>query len=852
MSNKTVRENRNATVRERQNASATLRKEQTAAGMGGASVSATFQGYRIVRQLPTKGSEADIFVVEKDAAQYILKQYRYGINPKRDILLDIKALSESHPHEFVRLFDTDFDPASGRWYEIQEYVPNGSLQSLMADRSLITGVQQATFFNDVARELADALHALHQNNLLHLDLKPSNILLRSVHPLNLVLIDFGIATALDADMSKKFTQVRGTPMYQSPESYSGGMGRPADWWGLGMILLEIAAGVHPFKGLSNNIIAYAIATEPVPIPENLDAGRKELLCGLLTRDPEKRWSYDQVVRWLSGERSIPQHFETALAMQAQPAGNAGLKPLKFMDRQYQSLAELAAAFLKDEQAWEKGREFLMRGYVKQWLEKNDEFDAIIDMDKVMSGPEEPDEKLFRFAQRFGGDMPFAFGGHLITLQNLLLFAGKVLKRQPVTAMEQKIADSIADGILLSCLDFYKQQGRASETMQDLWLVLKTVEGKSQEQVVKMLDIFMHPKNHDFLLNRSNKKYLSNEKRPSTSSGNMTFQEIAQKISAFEEQERQRLEQEKKEQERKERERKEQERIEQEKRREQERREQERREQERRAQERRRAEERKAQEIRDSVWTNSLGMEFVLIPGGTFWMGSNNVKDAGPCHKVTIARPFYLGKYPVTQAQWEAVMGMMEVRERRGPFGWFGQQNNLIPNNPSHFKGADRPVENVSWNDVQDFIRKLNERENHNRYRLPTEAEWEYACRAGSTGRYCFSDDKSRLKDYAWYKGNSEGRTHPVGQKKPNAWGLYDMHGNVFEWVQDWYGSYGAGAVVDPRGPDAGVLRVLRGGSWRDNAESCRSANRDGHGPDFNISSFGFRLALSPKFRRGPR
>ena len=496
MSDKTVRENQDATVREEQNAAATRREEQASAGSGGVGVGSIFQGYRVVRQLLTKGSEADIFVIEKDAAQYILKLYRYGIKPKKDILLAIKALSESHPHEFVRLFDADFDPASECWYEIQEYVANGSLQILMADRSLLTGAQQATFFNDVAREVADALHALHQNNLLHLDLKPSNILLRSVHPLDLVLIDFGIATALDSDMSKKHTKVRGTPMYQSPESYSGVMGRPADWWGLGMILLEIAAGVHPFRGLSERVISYAIATEPVEIPENLNAGQKELLRGLLTRAPEKRWNYEQVSRWLSGERGIPQHFENFPEVNEQPSSNGtNRNPIKFMGKQYQSLADLAATFLKDEQSWKKGREFLLRGYVKQWLESNKEFDTIVDMDDAMSGTEEPDEKLFRFTQRFGENVPFAFGGHLLTLENLLIFAGKVLKRQPVTAMEQKITDSIENGSLLSCLGFYKQQGQVSKPVQDLGLVLKSLKGKTQEHIVGFLDVCLHPENY---------------------------------------------------------------------------------------------------------------------------------------------------------------------------------------------------------------------------------------------------------------------------------------------------------------------------------------------------------------------
>ena len=496
MSDETVREDQNTTVREEQNAAATRREGQGSAGSGGVGVGSVFLGYRVVRQLPTKGSEADIFVVEKDSEQYILKLYRYGIKPKKDILLAIKALSESHPHEFVRLFEADFDPTSERWYEIQEYVANGSLQTLMADRSLLTGAQQATFFNDVAREVADALHALHQNNLLHLDLKPSNILLRSVHPLDLVLIDFGIATALDSDMSKKVTKMRGTPMYQSPESYSGVMGRPADWWGLGMILLEIAAGVHPFRGLSERVISYAIATEPMEIPENLNAGQKELLRGLLTRTPEKRWSYEQVARWLTGERGIPQHFENFPGVNEKlPSNGAARNPIKFMGKQYQNLADLAAAFLKDEQSWKKGREFLLRGYVKQWLESNKEFDTIVDMDDTMSGTEDPDEKLFRFTQRFGENMPFAFGGHLLTLENLLIFAGKVLKREPVMAMEQKIADSIANGVLLSCLNFYEQQGQTSGTVQDLGLVLESLKGKTQEHIVGFLDVCLHPENY---------------------------------------------------------------------------------------------------------------------------------------------------------------------------------------------------------------------------------------------------------------------------------------------------------------------------------------------------------------------
>jgi formylglycine-generating enzyme required for sulfatase activity len=234
----------------------------------------------------------------------------------------------------------------------------------------------------------------------------------------------------------------------------------------------------------------------------------------------------------------------------------------------------------------------------------------------------------------------------------------------------------------------------------------------------------------------------------------------------------------------------------------------------------------------SLWRNSIGMEFVLISAGSFMMGSDKEKclyvfgDETPQHRVTISKPFYLGKYAVTQAQWKVVMG----------------------NKPSHFAGRDNPVENVSWYDAQEFIKRLNAQEGHNRNRLPTEAEWEYAARAGTASAYFFGDDADSLESYAWYDKNSVRTSHPVGQKEANAWGLYDMHGNVREWVQDWYERwyYSVSPGCDPECPTIGSARVLRGGSWDYGARSCRSANRDHDTPDLRSFNLGFRLALSPE------
>jgi formylglycine-generating enzyme required for sulfatase activity len=220
--------------------------------------------------------------------------------------------------------------------------------------------------------------------------------------------------------------------------------------------------------------------------------------------------------------------------------------------------------------------------------------------------------------------------------------------------------------------------------------------------------------------------------------------------------------------------------------------------------------------------SGVTMELRLIPAGTFTMGSKLDTAEQPPHKVTVRRSFYMGIYSVTQAQYKAVMS----------------------ENPSCFPGDNKPVENVTWFDANNFCQKISSL-NSKRVVLPSEAMWEYACKAGSKGHYCYNDKRELLADYGWYDRNSSSCSHDVGRLKPNKFGLYDMHGNVLEWCGDeWHEDYENAPADERYWPSNDSFRIFRGGSWYSNADRCRAEFRDGFSPNNHCNNLGFRVAVS--------
>jgi tetratricopeptide (TPR) repeat protein/serine/threonine protein kinase len=396
----------------------------------------SFHEFHLVRQFPAAGGEADIWLVSRDRRYYILKLYRLGIDPKLEVLEKVSTISNKNPKHLIRIFRYGFDDETKRWYEIQEYARNGSLKDLIREHQ-ISMVQ----FRTIIGEITHSLHALHQNNILHLDLKPSNILVRSISPLNLILTDFGISTLLDTELSRQITSTKGTPMYWAPEQLGNVVGKEADYWALGVIGLEIIQNRHPFEGMNHNIILSTLSTRGIAVPADIQPKTATLLKGLLTRNPRKRWGKKEITEWLAGRQNIPVFYEGD-----QGTGPEIRKPYEFRGEQLRNLTELSYAFVSDPSSWEDAKRHIGRGYLTRWLEKTEQYGPAVEIEKCTELYPREDERLLYIIARFNPDIPFTLFGKPLDISSISLYLARYLNREN-DEPEKRIISMIFSGEL---------------------------------------------------------------------------------------------------------------------------------------------------------------------------------------------------------------------------------------------------------------------------------------------------------------------------------------------------------------------------------------------------------------------
>jgi formylglycine-generating enzyme required for sulfatase activity/serine/threonine protein kinase len=876
---------------------------------------ATFLEYRLDAPIGKPSGEALVWTADRlsDGKRVVLKFYHEGREPKPEVIEFLKSLPREH---VVGLIDCGH--CNGRFYEVLEYISGGTLSDWVK-----LGVAEERC-REVLRELADSLGALHEKRIFHRDIKPSNILVRSDNPLDLALTDFGIASL--AHLSVHATSTNRTVAYSPPESITGVVTSKSDWWSVGIIVLEILTGKHPFAGMDDIQIAFNLSQRPVPIPQTLPATWQTLLKGLLTRDYNVRWGADEVRRWLAEEKNISVYYETDSSVE-KTKPSPSVRPYKFGKQEYATPESLAEAL---SQNWTEAVKRFARGSILDWVKelKNDDLTNDLQDISEESGLD-GGEKLAVALVIMHPDLPLTWRGEVADrdwiVQNpgpaMKILEGKIpqflSKLRPdsdVTALSRRwhsllhqaessriairretalillasdpervkeewvsfraqYADSSNPSLnaLLRQTEFIhenavillasdvtdlvshvqKEADRITSLFQSAALPCDSVQAaeiaRNKEQIGKNGRI-----RHGKYSGSSNKRIdaILKSGRPPTEDEKILLGGCDESIlltkkqdwigqavfwlkttypqAAFDEERARALMQAKD------------------------------RDEITRClrpwsgfhlpwSELDRFLQKKEIPFVEAALLASLdlvshfrplpgtgqepyadtglpceiihartGIELIFVPPGEFVMGSpqsdrSRNEDETP-HKVAISCGFYMGRFPVTQKQWKSVIG----------------------NNPAKFAnvGENAPVERVSWEQAVLFASRAG-----GGMSLPTEAQWEYACRAGTA-------ENGDIDQMAWHTGNSEGSPQPVGRKKPNAWRFHDMRGNVAEWCLDWYDDYPKGPQRDPRGPEKGTLRVIRGGAWDDTPAECRPASRRCNIPAAIDDSVGFRLCLN--------
>ncbi len=456
-----------------------------------------FKDYQIVKQLPTSGAEADIYLVEKEGHKYILKLYRHEMKPSRDMIDRLVSMSEKYPEDIVKIYEIDKDKTLNRWYELQEYAEFGTLKDLMTDNPEFV----KTHMHDIVEEMALLLKTIHQENIIHRDIKPDNLLVRTMEPLDLIITDFGISSVLDEEFSKKMTSKSGTRIYFAPESFSGVIGKEVDYWAMGMILLEIVEGDNIFRGEQNEAkIAHKIFTQGVEVSEDIAEDLQLLLKGLLTRDPKKRWGEKEIFRWLKGEKDIPVAYVYADEV------TDNRKQYTFKNQKFYDLKTLLL-FIYTEENYENAKEHVMRGYITKWLEDNHLNDDAILLDKLKNSSSNIDFNLFAIYSQFVQPEQFIFMGKMITLENLLLYVSNILENQ-ATSIENQLVNYMKDNVLLDAYTLYSKEKKSDKDL--LLLLEKSSFSQSNEELFYLIKAFVDKGlTYQFVINSANTEYIKN-------------------------------------------------------------------------------------------------------------------------------------------------------------------------------------------------------------------------------------------------------------------------------------------------------------------------------------------------------
>ena len=399
-----------------------------------------FRDFKVVGSMPTQGAEADFFFLENAKGRYLLKLYRASITPVGALLTKIMEISKSNPNHLVSIFEIGLDEETNRWYEIMEYIPSGSLQA-----ANVKGVNRRAFVRALLRELAEAIHLLHQSDIIHCDIKPSNILIRSISPFNLVLTDFGIASQLSPEVSIKMTSLKGTPLYWAPEAFNGLVSAASDWWSLGVIALEYLAGSHPFAGLRQQQITYQLTVSNIEVPDSLGE-ETTLIRGLLTKDVKRRWGYKEIMQWLGGKRDIAVYYESKGREEAKQKA----PPFTFEGIEILNVSEAAELFARDEQTWAQMPSYAR--YFLQWLEINGQIDKAVQVAEIMEHPESPDIPLFHFVHS-SARLPFIYLGKKIDAAQLSESFEKAREGKASPA-DKGIVKALNNGLLLELYSVY--------------------------------------------------------------------------------------------------------------------------------------------------------------------------------------------------------------------------------------------------------------------------------------------------------------------------------------------------------------------------------------------------------------